>query len=175
MLFRSEAYLSSFEPSLWDWSLVNVPSPAERPVAGARYSLPALLPSPAQMPDTPTSQPDPAYEAPDEKPLSGKDSISITQVVTDQLVSTTLDMLGEDPLISGEFKKDVAVETPWQDAIKSIFPTAADCDLPTLVGVNEVFQDYAALAKAQQRPPARKNDGPAVTGSHMYQIGRAHV
>ncbi|USP79551.1 Mediator of RNA polymerase II transcription subunit 13 [Curvularia clavata] len=169
-LHLDETYLNSFEPSLWDWSLVNVPSPAERPVAGARYNLPALLPSPAQMPDTPTSQPDPAYEAPDEKPPSGKDSISITQIVTDQLVSTTLDMLGEDPPNKSEFNKDVVVETPWQNTIKTIFPAAADCDLPTLVSVNEVFQDYAALAKAQQRPPARKNDGPAVTGSHMYQI-----
>jgi mediator of RNA polymerase II transcription subunit 13 len=169
-LHLDEANLSSFEPTLWDWSLVNVPSPAERSVAGARYSLPALLPSPAQMPDTPTSQPDPAYEVTDEKPLSGKDSISITQIVTDQLVSTTLDMLSEDPPVRGEFGNDIVAETPWNNVIKNMFPTAADCDLPALVGVNEVFQDYAALAKAQQRPPVRKNDGPAVTGSHMYQI-----
>ncbi|KAJ5028790.1 mediator complex subunit 13 C-terminal-domain-containing protein [Bipolaris maydis] len=165
-----EVNLSSFEPSLWDWSLVNVPSPAERPVAGARYSLPTLLPGPAQMPDTPTSQPDPAYEVPDEKPLSAKDSISITQIVTDQLVSTTLDMLSEDPPIRSEFNNDAVAETPWYKVIKNLFPTATDCDLPTLAGVNEVFQDYAALAKAQQRPPARKSDSPAVTGSHMYQI-----
>ncbi|XP_014555799.1 hypothetical protein COCVIDRAFT_101434 [Bipolaris victoriae FI3] len=169
-LHLDEANLSSFEPSLWDWSLVNVPSPAERPVAGARYSLPALLPGPAQMPDTPTSQPDPAYEVPDEKPLSAKDSISITQIVTDQLVSTTLDMLNEDPPTRSEFNNNAAAETPWYNIIKNLFPTVTDCDLPTLAGINEVFQDYAALAKAQQRPPARKSDSPAVTGSHMYQI-----
>ncbi|KAJ5042556.1 mediator complex subunit 13 N-terminal-domain-containing protein [Bipolaris maydis] len=163
-LHLDEVNLSSFEPSLWDWSLVNVPSPAERPVAGARYSLPTLLPGPAQMPDTPTSQPDPAYEVPDEKPLSAKDSISITQIVTDQLVSTTLDMLSEDPPIRSEFNNDAVAETPWYKVIKNLFPTATDCDLPTLAGVNEVFQDYAALAKAQQRPPARKSDSPAVTG-----------
>ncbi|RAR12336.1 mediator subunit med13 [Stemphylium lycopersici] len=165
-----EANLSSFEPSLWDWSLINLSSPAERPAAGARYSLPALLPSPAQMPDTPTSQPDLANEVAEEKPFSGKDSISITQIVTDQVVSTTLDMLGEDSLTRRDLDNDVIVETPWHSVIKQIFPAAADCDLQTLAGVNEVFQDYAALAKAQQRPPARKNDGPAVTGSHMYQI-----
>ncbi|KAL6172412.1 mediator of RNA polymerase II transcription subunit 13 [Exserohilum turcicum] len=169
-LHLDEACLNTFEPSLWDWSLVNVPGPAERLVAGARYSLPALLPSPAQMPDTPTSQPDPTYEVPDEKPLSGKECISITQIVTDQIVSTTLDMLGEDSPIRSEPTMDPVAEKPWNSVIKEIFPTAADCDLPTLVGVHEVFQDYAALAKAQQRPPARKNDGPAITGSHMYQI-----
>ena len=170
-----EANLSIFEPSLLDWSLVNFPSPAERVTTGARYSFPALLPSPSQMPDTPTSQPDLNYEVPEEKPLNGKDIISITQIVTDQIVSATLDVLGEDPPIEKAFEDNTAIETRWQTAIKDVFPTAEDCDLPMLVGIHEVFQDYAALAKAQQRPPARKTDGPAITSSHMYQINPPHL
>ncbi|KAL7775653.1 hypothetical protein CFE70_009497 [Pyrenophora teres f. teres 0-1] len=170
-----EANLSTFEPSLFDWSLVNFPSPAERVATGARYSFPALLPSPSQMPDTPTSQPDLNYEVPEEKPPNGKDIISITQIVTDQIVSATLDVLGEDPPAEKTFAGNAAIEMHWQTAIKDVFPTAEDCDLPTLVGIHEVFQDYAALAKAQQRPPARKTDGPAVTSSHMYQINPPHL
>jgi len=169
-----EANLSTFEPSLLDWSLVNFPSPAERVATGARYSFPALLPSPSQMPDTPTSQPDLNYEVPEEKPLNGKDIISITQIVTDQIVSATLDILGEDPPVEKAFD-NAAIEARWQTAIKDVFPTAEDCDLPMLVGIHEVFQDYAALAKAQQRPPARKTDGPAITSSHMYQINPPHL
>jgi mediator of RNA polymerase II transcription subunit 13 len=165
-----ESNLNNFEPSLWDWSLVRFPSPVERNAAGARYSLPALQTNSAQMPDTPTSQPEMSYEVPEEKPLSAKDSISITQIVTDQIVSATLDLLGEDVHSERESENDAMAEIRWQTVIKGLFPTAADCDLPTLAGVHEVFQDYAALAKAQQRPPARKSDGPAVTGSHMYQI-----
>ncbi|CAA9966100.1 Med13-C multi-domain protein [Pyrenophora teres f. maculata] len=170
-----EANLSTFEPSLFDWSLVNFPSPAERVATGARYSFPALLPSPSQMPDTPTSQPDLNYEVPEEKPPNGKDIISITQIVTDQIVSATLDVLGEDPPAEKTLGGNAAIEMHWQTAIKDVFPTAEDCDLPTLVGIHEVFQDYAALAKAQQRPPARKTDGPAVTSSHMYQINPPHL
>ncbi|KAI4954840.1 hypothetical protein J4E86_006150 [Alternaria arbusti] len=165
-----ESNLNNFEPSLWDWSLVHFPSPVERHLAGARYSLPTLQTNPAQMPDTPTSQPEMIYEVSEEKPLSAKDSISITQIVTDQIVSATLDLLGEDVPFEKESGGDEMAETRWQAVIKELFPAAEDCDLPTLVGVHEVFQDYAALAKAQQRPPARKSDGPAVTGSHMYQI-----
>jgi mediator of RNA polymerase II transcription subunit 13 len=165
-----ELSLYSFEPSLWDWSLVHFPSPVERHVAGARYSLPALQTTPAQMPDTPTSQPEMSYEAPEEKPLSAKDSISITQIVTDQLVKTTLGLLGEDLPCEKEAVNEAIAETRWHTVIKQIFPAATDCDLPTLAGVHEVFQDYAALAKAQQRPATRKPDGPAVTGSHLYQI-----
>lgn len=165
-----ELNLNSFEPSLWDWSLVHFPSPMERHAAGARYSLPALQTNPAQMPDTPTSQPEMTYEVPEEKPLSAKDSISITQIVTDQIVKTTLDLLGEDIPFGKENGNETTAETRWHTVIKEIFPAAAECDLPTLAGVHEVFQDYAALAKAQQRPATRKSDGPAVTGSHMYQI-----
>ncbi|KAF1829520.1 hypothetical protein BDW02DRAFT_602486 [Decorospora gaudefroyi] len=165
-----ETILNTFEPTLWDWSLVAFPSPAERPAVGARYNLPTLPPCTAQMPDTPTSQPDLPFEVPDEKPLSGKDSIAITQIITDQIVSATLDVLGEDLPFRREPESWASVESSWQTVIKTIFPAAADCDLPTLVGIHEVFQDYAALAKAQQRPAARKSDGPTITGSHLYQI-----
>jgi mediator of RNA polymerase II transcription subunit 13 len=165
-----EALLNSFEPSFLDWSLVNFPSPAERPAAGARYSLPALPACPMQMPDTPTSQPDLGFEVPDENPLNGKDSIAITQIVTDQIVSATLDVLGEDLHTKEQSDSRVPAEARCHTVIRKVFPAAADCDLPTLAGVHEVFQDYAALAKAQQRPPARKTDGAATTGSHLYQI-----
>ncbi|KAF1938159.1 hypothetical protein EJ02DRAFT_32338 [Clathrospora elynae] len=171
-----EATLSSFEPSPLDWSLVNFPAPAERPATGARYSMPTLPPYPAQMPDTPTSQPDFTFDIADEKPvMGGKDSIAITQIVTDQIVAATLDILGEDPPIGRQFDNISSAETRWHSIIKKIFPSAADCDVPALAAVHEVFQEYAASEKAQQRASARRSDGPSITGSHMYQISPPYL
>ncbi|KAF1850230.1 uncharacterized protein K460DRAFT_400299 [Cucurbitaria berberidis CBS 394.84] len=168
-----EASLTSFEPTSWDWSLVNFPSPAERIAAGARYNMPAMPPFHMEMPDTPTSQPDLIFEQPDERPLplSGKDSIAITQIVTDQIVSATLDILGEDPLV--ELRSDVRIspETRWQATIRSIFPDAIECNVPALAAVHDVFPELSAQAKGHQRPPPRKpNEGAVIPGNHLFQI-----
>ncbi len=41
-LHLDEGHLVSFEPTSWDWSLVDFPAPTERPLAGARFTIPAL-------------------------------------------------------------------------------------------------------------------------------------
>ncbi|KAJ4378021.1 mediator of RNA polymerase II transcription subunit 13 [Neocucurbitaria cava] len=168
-----EAALAFFEPDTWDWSLVMFPSPSERAAAGARYNMPALSPSNAQMPDTPTSQSDFTPEQPDEKPLilSGKDSIAITQIVTDQIVSATLDILGEDQLLQQDSNYPASPETRWQATIRNIFPNATECNLPTLAAVHDVFPELSAQAKGQQRPPPRKpNEGAAIPGNHLFPL-----
>ncbi|CAO2647620.1 Nn.00g085420.m01.CDS01 [Neocucurbitaria sp. VM-36] len=168
-----EAALASFEPDTWDWSLVKFPSPAERPTAGARYAMPALSPSNAQMPDTPTSQPDLTFDQPDDKPLnlSGKDSIAVTQIVTDQIISATLDILDEDESFELKSNCHASPETRWQATIRNIFPNATGCTIPALAAVHDVFPELSAQAKGQQRPPPRKlNDGAAIPGNHLFPL-----
>lgn len=166
-----ETSLSSFEPSTWDWSLLNLPSPVERPLVGARYSMPSFAPAVAQWPDTPTSQPDINMEIADEKPLSGKDSIAITQIVTDQIVSATLDILNEDSALVPLFSTQSSSEMRWHDAIMKIFPKAVECSIHTFAAIHEILPGLSAQAKNQQRPvPRNPNEGVTTSGNHMYQI-----
>ncbi|KAH9876674.1 hypothetical protein J1614_003806 [Plenodomus biglobosus] len=164
-----EAYLASFEPSSWDWSLVVSPAPTERTTLGARFSMPALPPA-MQMPDTPTSQPDLSLEISDERSVSGKDSIIITQIVTDQIISATLDILNEDAPTETDFALSLSSEARWHSAIKSLFPDAAECTVPALAAVNDVFPDFQAQGKGQQRPPPRKQNEGTAPGSQMFPI-----
>lgn len=166
-----EAQLASFEPNSWDWSLVGFPSPAERPLNNARFIMPVLPQSPAQMPDTPTSQPDLTLELPDDRPLNGKDSIAVTQIVTDQIISATLDVLEEDSLAERMPNTKASAETRWHMSIRELFPNATDCNVPALAAVHDVFPDVSAQSKGPQRPPPRKpNEGTAIPGNQMYPI-----
>ncbi|KAF2825371.1 hypothetical protein CC86DRAFT_371064 [Ophiobolus disseminans] len=165
-----EASLALFEPNSWDWPMLSLPSPTERPVGGARYAVPVLPPPNIQMPDTPTSQPDLSIDISDEKPLNGKDSIAITQIVTDQIISATLDLLGEDELPAA-MNDASSAETRWHSILKHIFPKATDCSASALVAIHDVFPDLSAQAKGQQRPQPRKpNESSAVPSNHMYQM-----
>lgn len=168
-LALDDSSLLTFEPSSWDWSLVKLPPPTAKPGAGVRYSMP-LFPHPiGQVPDTPTSQPDLSFEIPDEKVMSGSDSINVAQMVTEQIISATLDILGEDD--KPKHATCGPIELRWGAVIKGLFPKATDCALPALVSVNEAFQEMMAHTKGQQRVPARKpNDPPVVTGSQVYPI-----
>jgi mediator of RNA polymerase II transcription subunit 13 len=171
-----EGSLALFEPNTWDWAMVNLPSPAERPSTGARYSIPSLPPSSMQLPDTPTSQPDVNMELPDERPLNGKENIFITQIVTDQIISATLDLLEEDHPLEANYKLPASDETHWQATVKELFPKAIDCSLPALAAIHDVFPDLSAQAKGQQRPPPRKpNESNAIPSNHMYAINPPFV
>lgn len=169
-LHLDESSLLTFEPNTWDWSLVQLPSPLERPLTGARHSMPVFPHPIGQVPDTPTSQPDLYFESLDEKPLSGADSINVAQMVAEQIISATLDILDED-LPTSPTALCGSTEARWGAVIKNIFPKAVDCNLPALAAVSDVFPDMSANAKGQQRIPARKpNEAPAILGSHLYLI-----
>ena len=171
ILHLDESSLLTFEPSSWDWSLVKLPPPLERPLTGARHGMP-LFPHPiGQVPDTPTSQPDLSFEILDEKPLSGADSINVAQMVAEQIISATLDILDEEPSSLSQSAICSSMEMRWNAVIKNIFPKAVDCNLLALAAVNDVFPDIPAHTKGQQRIPARKpNDAAATPGSQMYLI-----
>jgi mediator of RNA polymerase II transcription subunit 13 len=164
-----ESALTLLEPNTWDWAMVNMPPPAERPSTGARYSIPSLPPSNMQLPDTPTSQPDVNMDLPEEKPLTSKETIFVTQIVTDQIISATLDLLEEDDLPEAKVKSSASDETRWQVSLKELFPKAADCSLSALAAIHDVFPDLSAQAKGQQRPlPRKPNESNAIPSNHMY-------
>lgn len=171
-LHLDDSSLLSFDSSSLDWSLMKLPAPLERPAAGARYSMP-LFPHPANhIPDTPTSQPDRPFDPPEDiKPMSGSDLINIAQMVTEQVVSATLDILGEDAVTAPQQTNRSSAEMRWSAIIRSLFPKAVDCTLPSLAAVNDVFPEQTAHPKGQQRVPARKpNEPPPIPGCQVYPI-----
>ncbi|KAF1925922.1 uncharacterized protein M421DRAFT_423210 [Didymella exigua CBS 183.55] len=163
--------LLTFEPSSWDWSLLKLPPPVEKPSIGSRYTMP-LFPHPiGQVPDTPTSPSEMGFDMAEEKPPSGSDSINIAQMVAEQIVSATLDILGDDSAIPPQYASRPSTELRWAAVIKGLFPKAVDCTLPALAAVNDVFPDMSAHPKGQQRVPARTPNDPAATpGSQIYPI-----
>ncbi|KAF2641089.1 hypothetical protein P280DRAFT_425265 [Massarina eburnea CBS 473.64] len=176
-LHTDETTLMAFEPTSWDWALVNAPSPEELPTGHARYVVPAFSPLVSSMPTTPVSPSDISMDMLDEKPLSGKDSIAVAQIVTDQITSATLDILHENSSDSAELiNHRPPSETTWQGAIRSVFPKATDCNVTALASVNDVFPEVPAQAKGQQRQPPRKpNEGPATLVHHMHQISPPYI
>ncbi|KAF2202802.1 hypothetical protein GQ43DRAFT_368263 [Delitschia confertaspora ATCC 74209] len=162
--------LQWFEPNPWDWSLVNLPPPVEMTVSTPRKDILTLSPIFSSMPNTPTSQPEFSVEPPEEKyVLSGKDSIAVAQIITDQIVSATLDLFYEN--ISVLKAADTAAiketwdqnrsETKVQGVVKFLFPKATQCNAIGLASVQDVLPDIQQLPKGQPRPPPRKMNAQA--------------
>ncbi|KAF2117159.1 mediator complex subunit 13 C-terminal-domain-containing protein [Lophiotrema nucula] len=171
-----DSALTMFEPNSWDWSLLNVPAPAEVVSPIPRNYVPSFSPLASSLPGTPTSQPDVAIDVADEKPLSEKDSIAVAQIVTDQIVTATLDLLKEHNWSSSTVHGQAVLETGYKSLIKNIFPNAMDCSVQTLVSLPDVFPDFPPQMKGQQRPPPRRpNEGAPLPGYHINQINPPHI
>ncbi|KAF1976923.1 hypothetical protein BU23DRAFT_626576 [Bimuria novae-zelandiae CBS 107.79] len=173
-LQTDDSALVALEPTAWDWALVDHPPPTERAPSGTRWALPVFAPSFSSVPNTPTSQPDLAINLIDEKPMSGKDSIAIAQMVTHQIVSATLDIFQES---SSAFSFDEPTsEAQWHSAVKTIFPRAVDCSVAELAAVQDAFPDMSAQMKGPQRPPPRRpNETATALGHHMVQLNPPYV
>ena len=164
-LQTSNECLDWFEPSSWDWPLASLPCPSEIPVLAPRNDLPSFSPVTSPMPNTPTSQPDTSVDHTENKSsLSGKDSISIAQIVTAQIISTTLDLLNEDtpPSRAADL---VSIRDGWgrtfvqgklRNVVRSLFPKATDCTVSALASVQDVFPDVPQQNKGPPRPPQRR-------------------
>ncbi|KAF2438252.1 hypothetical protein P171DRAFT_170845 [Karstenula rhodostoma CBS 690.94] len=173
-LQTDESVLVVLEPTIFDWSLLHLPPPAELAFSGARWALPAFPYAYSSVPSTPTSQPDLSMNLIEEKALSGKDQIAIAQIVTDQIASAALDILqqGHESESSGEPPS----ESPWHSAIKTIFPKATECTVAGLAAVQDVFPDISTQMKAQQRPPPRRpNEAATALGHHMFPLNPPYV
>jgi mediator of RNA polymerase II transcription subunit 13 len=173
-LQTDESALVVLEPTIFDWSLLHLPPPTELASSGARWTLPSFPYSYSSVPSTPTSQPDLSMNLIEEKALSGKDSIAIAQIVTDQIASATLDILRQDRI--DESSDAPPSESLWHSAIKTIFPKAAECNVAGLAAVQDVFPDISSQMKAQQRPPPRRpNEAATALGHHMFSLNPPYV
>ena len=91
MLQTDDQCLTWFEPSPWDWSLADLPSPTELPAPISRNDLSFSSPGWPPKPQLLVSQADGAADSADEKPtLSSKDTIAVAQILTAQIVLATL-------------------------------------------------------------------------------------
>ncbi|KAF2729535.1 hypothetical protein EJ04DRAFT_502146 [Polyplosphaeria fusca] len=175
-LHTDNSILATLEPNAWDWSLADAPSPALVSGNSSRNYVPSFPPAGPSMPGTPTSQSDGVVDQPEEKPLSGKDSIAIAQIVTDQIVTATLDVLHEQPPLRSGDPETPSPDPGWQGVVKQIFPKAIDCSVQSLICVPDVFPDLPAQIKGQTRPPPRKpNETALFPGFHINQISAPHV
>ena len=135
-----EVALSSFEPVPSDWSLINLPPPRELFPARTRFTIPNFSPMIGSVPTTPTSPMEPAMELSDDKAWTGKDNIAITQIVAEQIIFATLDLLQETTLPDddttfnhrSESSIAVAILTAQQFVIKAVYVYIDDL-IPSLV------------------------------------------
>lgn len=173
-LQTDESALVALEPTIWDWAMVDLPPPSEQLLNGTRWAMPAFVPSFSSVPSTPTSQPDLSMNLIEEKPLSGKDSIAIAQIVTEQIASATLDIFQEEN--STEPSEGQSSEAQWHRTVKAIFPKAISCSVANFAAVQDAFPDMSAQMKGQQRPPPRRpNENATALGHHMFQLNPPYV
>ncbi|KAF2279744.1 uncharacterized protein EI97DRAFT_413028 [Westerdykella ornata] len=163
--------IPSLEPDRWDWSLTDAPPPTQvsskghNNVGTAATSTPG---TPASIPDLSTS------EAEYEEPLSGSDSIAVAQVLTDQVVATTLNLFQNgSPIVQHDSKPLTA---GLRHSIRDIFPKAQDCSLAGLASVAEIYPEPPPSAHTQQQRASgrRPNDG-ATFGCHFVRMQPPYI
>ncbi|KAF2494486.1 hypothetical protein BU16DRAFT_618564 [Lophium mytilinum] len=187
LLQTDQACLGGFEPSPWDWSLVSLPSPSERHSSVARADV--AFPSPGLSP-MPTTLSQIEISPSDEKVLlSGKDMIAVAQILTDQIVSSTLDILNDEGgFVSGSsFGRPLEGDAldpskTVQDTVRQLFEKAVDCDVTKLVCVQDVFPDIPQAGKGHlpKAVPRRMNtygqgDGNGSPGHLIYPVAPPHI
>ncbi|KAF2009494.1 hypothetical protein BU24DRAFT_455466 [Aaosphaeria arxii CBS 175.79] len=175
-LQTDDSCLALMDASPWDWSLALVPGPVEVPASTGRYSIPTFSPAVASLPGTPTSQPDFNLDPPDEKPLSRNDCIAVTQVVTEQVASSTLDVLHQHNEDQPVTSSSTASSKQLEPAVTAVFPNATECTVSSLIAIHDVFPENLPQPKGPQRAPPRRPNEPAPTpGNHLYQINSSYI
>lgn len=187
MVQTDDQCLTWFEPSPWDWSLADLPS-TELPSPTFRNDLSFSSPGWPPKPQLLASQADGAIDSADEKPtLSGKDTIAVAQIITDQIVLATLDILQEDN--HSHEKCDTSNEGPLspgnliQTVVKELFSKTVDCDLLKYATIQDIFPDISQASKGQPRAIPRRTNGPYGQGGDgagslghlLYPIGPPHI
>jgi mediator of RNA polymerase II transcription subunit 13 len=173
-LQTDESSLALFEASYWDWPLTIPSAPMETSAVIGRYDIPTFPPLTTSLPNTPTSQPD--LEFPDEKPLSGKDSIAVAQIVTEQTASATLDILCEDTYFVSTPRVHSGVDVRLQGIVKKIFTRTYDCTVSGLISIPDTWPDLPPHMKGQQRPPPRRpNESLSLPSSQVHYLTQQYI
>lgn len=192
MVQTDDQCLTWFEPSPWDWSLADLPSPAEMPIPAFRNDLSFFSPGWPPKPQLLASQTDGTTDPIDDKPtLSGKDTIAVAQILTAQIVLATLDILQENnpSRAKGDMRYASSNEGPLspsalvQAVVKELFPKTIDCDLLKYATIQDIFPDIPQNSKGQPRVIPRRANGPYSQGGDgagspgylLYPIGPPHI
>ncbi|OCK76217.1 hypothetical protein K432DRAFT_336116 [Lepidopterella palustris CBS 459.81] len=191
MLQTNDRCLLWFEPSPWDWSLADFPSPTELATSTSRNDPSFISPSWLPRSFTLNSPGDSSAEASEEMPtMSGKDMIAVAQILTDQIITATLDILGDEDSASGasvakmptDNEDSLNPSTLVQGTIKQLFSKTLDCDLVKFATIQDLFLDVGQAVKGQPRPvPRRMNtsysqgDGTGSPGHLIYPIRPPHI
>ncbi|KAF2139353.1 uncharacterized protein K452DRAFT_360587 [Aplosporella prunicola CBS 121167] len=169
--------LLSLEPGPSDWTLACAPPPSiktkRRPgTADSRNRSESFpLTSAASTPSSVGSSE--AVLEPLPPPLNTKEIITITQLLADQVISTTLDLLPEDndaefvdlTQPSGEVRDQMQAV---QSAIKELFPQGSECNLLGYAQIQDVMPEPTTSSKAQPKPVPRRNNPAADPHAQMF-------
>ncbi|EKG11491.1 Mediator complex subunit Med13 [Macrophomina phaseolina MS6] len=175
--------LSSLEPGPSDWPLARLPPPMvkvrRRPGADTRSRRGSF--SLASAASTPSS--DGRSEAFTEAPaLNLKEVINITQMLADQVIHSTLDLMPEDDdpsLLCSERQtggcRKLAPIQKIQNAVRDLFQQVSECDMLKYASIQDVIPEPAAANKTQHKSVQRRNNNADPQGSMFFTIPTPHV
>lgn len=159
--------LSSFQPSPWDWSLVDFAIPYS--LADA-LPIVRILPTSGKMESSAVRSEVKEVLFDDVINLSTKDAVNIAQIFSEQVLTSNLDLLPDeadvlaDPFFPPQSIRRQSAGSLIRSVTKQFFPNARDCTLLNYAAIQDATLDNQA-AKAQQRAaPRRTNSGTGNTG-----------
>ncbi|KAK7569712.1 mediator complex subunit 13 C-terminal-domain-containing protein [Phyllosticta citricarpa] len=175
--------LSLFEPGPYDWSLANLPNPqvkfrgralAENRSRRGSFSLTSAASTPASDVGSET--------IPITQPLSVKEIIAITQLLVDQVIFSSLDMIQS---VSHSYSllpdyalpplPDLLPMQTVQEIVKETFQDANDCDVLKYATIQDVMPEPpVSSAKVQPRPIQRRNQSDP-HANLFFSIATPHI
>ncbi|OMP88583.1 Mediator of RNA polymerase II transcription subunit 13 [Diplodia seriata] len=175
--------LSSLEPTPSDWSLASLPPPIikvrRRYGADARSRRGSF--SLASAASTPSS--DGRSEAVADAPaLNLKEIINITQMLADQIIHSTLDLISGDGESNqtcsrsqtGALRKLAPIQT-IHNAVKDLFQQTSECDMLKYASIQDVMPESAAAKQAQQKSAQRRTTTADPHANMFFPISTPHV
>lgn len=175
--------LSSLEPTPSDWSLGSLPPPivkVRRRYGGDPRSRRGSF-SLASAASTPSS--DGRSEAVVEPhPLNLKEVINITQMLADQIIHSSLDLIPEDEepnqvctrTQTGGLRKLFPIQTV-QNAVRDLFQQISECDMLKYASIQDVMPESAAAKQAQQKSVQRRTTNADPHANMFFPISTPHV
>lgn len=151
----------------------------------AQIELPSLscfVPSASALPLKPTEP----YNSKDTRKavgLSDEDYIRVAQILTDQVVSSSLSTYQLSPTLrdgipsipTAQAGKDE--QATMTEVIGSIFCGSSLCDLETYAAIEETTWESPSNMRSLNKHPrsTKTNDGPGGLGSHIFRLNAPHI
>lgn len=182
------AALDALSPGSSDWSLIDYPLPSTSPAFQAPKTIHLSESHPldsSDLADAEWRSQSNSNRAP--LSLDGRTLIFVAQILTDQLVSTTLDMFPNSVMESGIIDENqnndvsMAIDASrmLQQTVIQLFPTAVHCDFLKYITTQDTFPDLPQPGKAQARPMFRRTntgtDGSGLPNNALFSVASPHV